>query len=273
MPELPEVETIKNELVPYVRGKRITDVAVYWSRTISRPPAEELCARLTGQEIKGLARRGKYLIFRLGNGESLIIHLRMTGALLVKPASDEPDQYVRAVIRLDGLALHFRDPRKFGKMWLVDDENEVVGSLGPEPLGKGFTPEVLAQLLAHRTAPVKALLCDQSLIAGVGNMYADEALFRAGIHPMRSGKSLSAEEIKWLHHAIQEVLRRGIRNKGASVTNYFRPDGAKGDAHKEFRVAHRGGEPCPVCGTPIERTVVRQRGTYFCPRCQPAIKL
>jgi len=219
----------------------------------------------------GLSRRGKYLIFDLASGEALIIHLKMTGSLLLKPASAEAEKFVRAIIYLDdGTAFHFRDPRKFGIMWLVKDANPVISKLGPEPLEGGFTPEILAQRLHNRSAPVKALLCDQSFIAGVGNMYADEALFSARIHPLRPGGSLSRDEIERLHHAIQRVLRAAIDHKGASVENYFRPDGELGTAHFQFQVAHRlSGESCPVCGTPLERIPVRNRGTYFCPKCQP----
>ena len=269
MPELPEVETIKNELAPRVIGKRINDVTILWQGMVHQPSVEEFRSQLAGRQITELTRRGKYLIFHLSDGKVLIVHLKMSGSLLIKSASDEPDKYVRAIIHLDGKALHFRDPRKFGKMWLVDDEKEVVGELGPEPLRADFTPERLAQLLVHRSAPMKALLCDQSFIAGIGNMYADETLFRARIHPLRPAKSLTRQEIKRLHHAIREVLKLGISHKGASVTNYMLPDGTLGTAHNEFQVAHRGGEPCPVCGTPIARLPIRHRGTYFCPKCQP----
>jgi len=153
---------------------------------------------------------------------------------------------------------------------LVEDKNTIVGKLGPEPLEADFTPQLLAQRLNNRTAPIKALLCDQTFIAGIGNMYADEALFAARIHPLRPGKSLSQDEAKRLHHSIKRVLLSAIGYKGASVDTYFRPNGTTGTAHFEFKVAHRlGGILCPVCGTPIERILVRNRGTYFCPHCQP----
>ncbi len=269
MPELPEVETIKNELTPHVVGHHITDVALLWDRIVRQPSVEEFCSRLTGQEIAGVARRGKYLIISLASGKVLIIHLKMTGSLLIKPASAEPDKFIRAIIHLDnGSRLYFRDPRKFGAMWLVEDENTIVGKLGPEPLEANFTPQLLAQRLNNRTAPIKALLCDQSLIAGVGNMYADEALFTARIHPLRSGKSLSRNEIERLHRAIQQVLRAAINDKGASVNTYFRPGGELGTAHFQFKVAHQRGKNCHVCGTPIQRIPIRNRGSYFCPKCQ-----
>jgi len=275
MPELPEVETIKNELLPHIAGRRVTGVTLFWEGIVRQPPVEEFCSRLIGQRLTGLARRGKYLLFSLTSGEVLIIHLKMTGSLLLKPASAEVGKFVRAIIHLDnGTEVHFRDPRKFGVMWLVKKADPVVGKLGPEPLEAGFTPQVLAQRLANRTAPIKALLYDQAVIAGIGNMYADEALFAAGIHPLRAGGSLSSEEIERLHRIIQQVLWSAIGNKGASTDTYFRPDGTRGTAHFEFQVAHRlGGKSCPVCGTPIERITVRNRGTYFCPKCQPLKKL
>ena len=273
MPELPEVETIKNELLPHVVGRSISGVTLFWEGIVRQPSVEEFCSRLIGQEITRVTRRGKYLILNLNSNEVLIIHLKMSGSLLLKPTSAEPDKYVRAIIHLDnGTTLHFRDPRKFGKMWLVKDKNTVVNKLGPEPLETGFTPQVLAQRLNNRTAPIKALLCDQTFIAGIGNMYADEALFSAKIHPLRLGGSLSHSEIERLHGAIKQVLQAAIGNKGASIVNYYRPGGELGTAHFEFKVAHQRGETCPVCSTPLKRITVRNRGTYFCPNCQPAPK-
>jgi len=271
MPELPEVETIKNELLPHIVGRRVNGVTLFWEGIVHQPSARELCSRLVGQRITGVARRGKYLLFSLSSGEVLIIHLKMTGSLLLKPALTEADKFVRAILYLDKEPeIHFRDPRKFGAVWLVKDVDSVVGRLGPEPLEVSFTPQLLAQRLNNRTAPIKALLCDQTFVAGIGNMYADEALFAAGVHPLRSGGSLSRDEVERLHSAIQQVLWSAIGNKGASVENYFRPDGTLGTAHFQFQVAHRlGGKLCPICGTPIERIPIRNRGSYFCPECQP----
>ncbi len=270
MPELPEVETIKNELLPHIVGHRVNGVTLFWEGIVRQPSVEEFCSRLIGQRLTGLARRGKYLIFSLTSTEVLIIHLRMTGSLLVGQDSSEAPKYTRAIIHLDkDINIFFRDPRKFGVMRLVEDADSIVGKLGPEPLETGFTPQLLAQSLANRTAPIKALLSDQTFIAGIGNMYADEALFAAGIHPLKSGGSLSLEEVEHLHRAIQQVLWPAIGNKGASTDTYFRPDGTLGTAHFQFQVAHRlGGKLCPICGTSIERIVVRNRGSYFCPKCQ-----
>jgi formamidopyrimidine-DNA glycosylase len=228
----------------------------------------EFRERIVGQEVRGVGRRGKYLLFFLSGGEILVIHLRMTGSLLLEKAPSD-NRYTRAIIHLDGLSIAFRDPRKFGTLWLAQNKQELGSKLGPEPLGDELSPEILGRMLRNRTAPVKALLLDQSLIAGIGNMYADEALFAAGIHPLRRGGSLSGGEVKRLYCAIRQVLWEAIGNKGASIQNYFRPGGEAGTAHYQFKVAHRGGEACLKCGTPIERIPVRNRGSYFCPRCQP----
>jgi formamidopyrimidine-DNA glycosylase len=253
-----------------VVGHTISGVSLVWAGIVRSPSAPDFSSRLIGQEITGVSRRGKYLILNLSGGEILIIHMKMSGSLLIKPAPAEPDKYTRAVIYLDGkTALHFRDPRKFGVMWLVKDEEAIVGKLGPEPLKVSFTPQLLAKRLSKRKAPIKALLCDQNFIAGIGNMYADEALFAAGIHPLRLGGSLSSNEIARLHHAIKQVLEAAISSKGASIVNYYRPDGELGTAHFNFRVAHRRNATCPECSMPIERITVRNRGTYLCPKCQP----
>ena len=271
MPELPEVETIKTELSPHVIGHSIKGITLLWEGIVRQPSVQEFRSRIAGQKICGLARRGKYLLVSLSRGDSLVVHLKMTGSLLLGRDSQEPPRFTRAIIHLDrGASIFFRDPRKFGLMRLVKDKASVVGKLGPEPLEAGFTDDLLQKLLARRQAPIKALLCDQNFIAGIGNMYADEALFAARIHPLRTGASLSIEETKRLHRAIRQVLQAGIGHKGASVQNYYRPDGTTGTAHFQFKVAHGRGQNCPNCGTPIERITVRGRGTYFCPRCQPA---
>jgi len=266
MPELPEVETIKNELAPHIIGHTITAVTLFDDKIVRQPQPEEFCSRLIGQKITGVERRGKYLFFGLTSGESLIIHLKMTGSLWLNP----PDRFIRAILHLDGgIKIYFRDPRKFGVMWLVKDKNAVASKLGPEPLEAGFTAKTLAKALSGRTAPIKALLCDQSFIAGIGNMYADEALFLAKIHPLRPGGSLSPKDLKRLYQAIRQVLYAAINDKGASVDTYFRPSGEIGTAHFQFRVAHGRGKSCPICGAHLERIPVRNRGSYFCPRCQP----
>jgi len=270
MPELPEVETIKNELAPVVCGRRISKIEFLWARTLLKPDADEFAAGVCGRLVTRLSRRGKYLVFHLDNGNLLLVHLRMTGSFLCGTEKAVLPQHTRAVIHLDdGRCLYFIDPRKFGKFQLVND-GTFLNELGPEPLDDAFTPEVLERLLSRRKTPVKSVLVDQRVMAGIGNMYADEALFRSRIHPLRPADSLSSEEVKRLHSAIQTVLRQGIASKGASIANYFRPNGEKGHAHQEFKVAHRQGAACPDCGTPLQRIVVRQRGTCFCPCCQPS---
>ncbi len=270
MPELPEVETIKNDLLPFLVGRTITGITLTWPKAVIEPAAEELQRELIGQTIKDIQRRGKYLIFPLARGAYLILHMRMSGSLILKPASfQEPVRFSRTVFTLDnGEYLHFIDPRKFGMIWLVADTESVVGKLGPEPLSPAFSSKILDGLLFNHKAPIKALLCDQELIAGIGNMYADESLFAGRIHPLEAGNTLHKTEITHLYQGIVSVLRAGIAHYGASTSDYYRPDGTKGMAHMSFKVAHRGGQPCLVCGTTIQRTTVRNRGTYFCPHCQ-----
>ena len=269
MPELPEVETIKRELAPRVVGRSFSGVTLNWPKAVQIPSPEAFSHSLVGKKIEKVDRRGKYLILRLSGGEALILHLRMSGSLLLRSSPGEPAPYFRTIFLLDnGVELCFRDPRKLGAMWMVKDEHSVVGKLGPEPLEPGFTPEVLVQRLSNRSAPIKAVLCDQTVLAGVGNMYADEALFAAGIHPLKRANSLSKEEVLRLHRAVRQVLEDAIASSGASTRDYRRPSGEPGSAQYAFQVAHRGGQPCPVCSTPIERIPIRNRGTYFCPRCQ-----
>ncbi len=269
MPELPEVETIKNELAPYIVGRRIASITVLDETLVREPSPDELRARVAGQEVKSLDRRGKFMLFSLASGDILAIHLRMAGTLILSTDSAETPTSTRAIIDLDdGTRIFFRDPRKFAIMELVRDKTKITSKLGPEPLEDSFTPDVLASILAGRSAPIKALLLEQDLIAGIGNMYADEALFMARIHPLRKGSSLTREEIERLHHAIRTVLKEGIERKGASIVNYFRPHGEKGAAQTGFKVAHGRNKTCPECGGPVKRITVRGRGTYFCPCCQ-----
>lgn len=267
MPELPEVETIKSELAPHVVGRTFTSVTVCDAKPIKQPEPEEFCQKLTGQKISSLERRGKYLIFHLSSGQALIIHLRMTGSLLLNP--EQQDRYTRVIFHLDDRdQFAFTDRRRLGAIWLAEDAKAVTRKLGPEPLEPDFTAETLARLLQKRQAPIKAVLLDQSLIAGIGNMYADEALFLAGIHPLRKANSLTPQEVQKLYQAIRQVLQKAIDSKGASIDTYKRPDGHIGTAHHAFHVAHKRGKPCPNCGTSIERLPVRNRGSYFCPKCQ-----
>ncbi len=267
MPELPEVETIKNELSPQITGRRFTSITICDAKPVRQPSVDEFCRKLAGRTIEKLERRGKYLIFRLSGGEALVIHLRMTGALLLNP--EHADRYTRVIFGLDdGSQLVFTDRRRLGAIWLVENEQVVVHKLGPEPLSPKFTIKGLVNLLHKRQAPIKAVLLDQATIAGIGNMYADEALHAAKIHPLRKANSLSSREIQRLYRAINHVLSQAISNKGASTDTYKRPSGEHGTAHHSFHVAHQGGKPCPSCGTTIQRLAVRNRGSYFCSNCQ-----
>jgi len=271
MPELPEVETIKRELSPQVVGQSFTGVDILDAQLVSGISVEEFRRKLTGQAIQSLERRGKYLIFELSKGDSLIIHLRMTGALLLNPKGIV--RHARAIFHLShDIQLVFSDFRRLGVLCLVEDADVVVGKLGPEPLSESFTPDILARRLAKHHIPVKAALTDQTIIAGVGNMYADEALFAARIHPLRKAHALSVDEIQTLYQSIRQVLCSAIDSKGASVATYLRPDGQLGMAQFDFKIAHRGGQPCSLCATLIERVLVRNRSSYFCPRCQPLVE-
>jgi formamidopyrimidine-DNA glycosylase len=214
------------------------------------------------------------MLLGLASGATLIVHLRMTGHLQVEPAITAPDKHTHVLFDLDsGEHLRYRDSRKFGRIWLVDDVAPVLARLGPEPLSDDFTPAGLGQRLAGRQAAIKALLLDQSIVAGVGNIYADEALFRAGLHPLRRGGSLEAAELARLHAAVCAVLAEGIAAAGSSlgvssIQNYQRPSGQPGGFQEQHRVFQRTGQPCPVCGAPIARIVVAQRSSHFCPHCQ-----
>ncbi|MDQ3247900.1 MAG: bifunctional DNA-formamidopyrimidine glycosylase/DNA-(apurinic or apyrimidinic site) lyase [Chloroflexota bacterium] len=274
MPELPEVETYIRELEPALRGRLVTGAHVTWPRTIAAPDAVTFAQAIVGQRFVNFDRRGKYMRLGLESGDALIVHLRMTGHLRVLDQGIEPDKHTHVVLDLDdSRRLHFQDARKFGRMWLVQNSDGVLEKLGPEPLGALFTPSGLGLRLAGRKASIKALLLDQSLIAGVGNIYADEALFAASIHPARTGGSLTAIEIERLHVAIQAVLRRAIQLNGSSlgsspIQNYLRPGGESGGFQDEHRVYQRTGEACSTCGGVIERMVLAQRSTHFCPECQ-----
>lgn len=269
MPELPEVETIARGLRGPLVGRQFTGVRVGWENLVARPTVEEFERGLVGQRILGVKRRGKYLVFALSSGGSLIVHLRMTGRLLIKNSDDELDKHDHLIFELDdGRELRFNEMRKLGRVYLVDDEDEVVGELGPEPLDDDFSPPDFAALLSGKRGMIKPLLLNQRFIAGIGNIYADEALFAARVHPERRADTLTTGEIERLYDAIRQVLRQGIENRGTTLTAYRDAEGREGENQEYLRVFRRTGEPCPRCGTLIQRMVVGGRGTYFCPRCQ-----
>jgi formamidopyrimidine-DNA glycosylase len=266
MPELPEVETIKNEIAPCITGKRIVRVILPDPGAVKEPQPAIFMRALKNITIQSVRRRGKYLIFTLSNNTFMVIHLRMTGSLLF----DCPEDHFTRVIFLfeDGGRLAFSDRRRLGVVRLVNSVREIDDKLGPEPLDRTFTAAKLKERLRGRTAPIKAVLLDQRVVAGVGNMYADELLFMAQIHPLRKTDSLTEKEVKNMHRAMIHILKSAVAGKGASVDTYKRPDGNRGSAHEEFAVAHQMSKPCPRCGIPIQRLMIRSRGSYYCPSCQ-----
>ncbi len=272
MPELPEVETVRTSLEPRLVGRRFDDVEILDSRLTRPVDPAEVAAELTGERVAAVDRRGKYLIVRFESGLVLLIHLRMTGSLAHSRNGASANSHVRAVVRLDdGSDVAYRDVRRFGT-WLVLRADELdsylAARLGLEPLERGFSASKLAERLEGRRAPIKAALLDQRNLAGVGNIYADEALWRARIDPRRSAGELDVPEIRALHRGIRRSLEAGIARQGATLRDYRTPDGAAGGMQHEFKVYGRGGEPCPRCRAPIEKTRVGGRGTWFCPSCQ-----
>lgn len=272
MPELPEVETIRNILrlgsgeQPALPGRMIQSTQIFWARTLAYPSAEQFQALLTGQTIMDIRRRGKFLIFDLTSG-ALLIHLRMSGDLRVESIEQELTIHDRIALNLESnIRLVFNDPRKFGRAWLVEDPESFLGGLGPEPLDAAFTGEAFyKRLLSHRRQ-LKPLLMDQKFIAGLGNIYTDEALHLARLHPLSFSHQISDDSAVHLLESIRNVLEEGIRRNGASIDWVYRG----GDFQNYFRVYQRTGQPCPVCSQPIVRIVVGQRGTHFCPGCQLA---
>jgi formamidopyrimidine-DNA glycosylase len=271
MPELPEVETVVRGLREPLVGRRIENVWYERQNVIQMPSAEQFSARIKGQTVKAITRRAKYILCQLDH-DILAIHLKMTGRLFVAAPENQPpeDRWVRLRLGLDnGEELCFSDARRFGRVYLAGSVEEITPLLGPEPLEDTFTPAILTQQLQGRSKVIKALLLDQSFVAGVGNIYADEALHRAGIHPLRPANSLTTDEIERLYSTIREVLNKGIEYQGASLNWYRKPDGTKGESQDHFYVYDREGEPCLNCGTPIIKIRVAQRGTHYCPNCQP----
>ena len=273
MPELPEVETVRRRLEPVLVGRRFEKVTISDPRVVRPLDPERVAAELTGERVAAVDRRGKYLIFRFESGRVLLIHLRMTGSLRHAARGElEDDPHRRAVVTLDdGSDVAYRDVRRFGTWLLLDSGDEsgyLAERLGGEPFDSAFTPAALGARLRGRRAPLKAALLDQRSLAGMGNIYADEALWRARLHPLRPAGSLDANETRRLHRAVRAALEAGIARQGASLRDYATPDGGRGRMQLEFTVYGRTGEPCDRCGTPIEKTRVAGRGTWYCPRCQ-----
>ena len=268
MPELPEVETVARDLRELLMGQSIGDVEVYWERSIATPSPGEFCARLRGRQILAVARRGKFIVLHLDRSD-LLVHLGMTGQLLVEWADETLGRrHARVALHLDGKRLLFNDMRKFGRMYLVPDADVVLGDLGPEPLSSGFTSETLAACVRGRRGAIKSLLLNQAVIAGIGNIYADEALHAARIAPHRKACTLSQAEIAALHAAIRSELQRGIRNRGTTFSSYRDAKGQEGGNREHLRVYGRAGEACLRCGARIARSRIGGRSSFYCPRCQ-----
>ena len=276
MPELPEVETIRSKLAPSLTGRRMERVEIRDPRLTRPEPPEVVAAALEGERIADVRRRGKYLVVVLESGRHLLIHLRMTGNVLhPAPEGAEDDPYVRAVVSLDNRSdVVYRDVRRFGTWELLEagelEEYFAARRLGGEPLERAFTAKRLGGALAGRRAPVKAALLDQRAAAGIGNIYADEALWYARIHPLTPAGALDEDEIAALRAGIRKALRLGVRRQGATLRDYRGADGERGGMQHEFRVYGREGEPCERCGTPIAKTRAAARGTWYCPTCQSA---
>ena len=273
MPELPEVETIcawlrqGREGQPALPGLQIVSGEVLWPRSLAVPSVEEFQARLSGQVVQEIGRRGKYLLLIL-TSEVLLLHLRMSGDVWIEPEGQPPAIHHRLLLHFQGgCRLVFNDPRKFGRAWLVKDAHEVLAHLGPEPFDESLSAQSFHQRLQAARRQLKPLLLDQSFLAGLGNIYTDEALHLARLHPLRRSAALDEAESQRLLESIRQVLAQGIARHGASIDWVYRG----GDFQNYFRAYQRTGQPCPACGAPIERLVVGQRGTHICPVCQPLI--
>ncbi|MDP9366244.1 MAG: bifunctional DNA-formamidopyrimidine glycosylase/DNA-(apurinic or apyrimidinic site) lyase [Chloroflexota bacterium] len=272
MPELPEVETVRRSLLGLVVGRRVDAVRPgAFTAVMGDEGIEAAAARVVGRTITGVRRRAKYLLLDLDDGSSLMVHLRMTGRLVVAPREAPPLRFEHLRLELDaGRDLRFADQRKFGRVLhlLPADVERLERRLGPEPLGRGFTGDALATALARRTGKLKSVLLDQRLLAGLGNIYVDEALFRSRLHPERRANTLSVEEVRRLHRAIRAVLREGLTHGGTTFSSFQDATGIEGANARNLRVYGRGGEACVRCGSPLTRAVVGGRGTSFCARCQ-----
>lgn len=270
MPELPEVEVISRQLRQKLVGGTIHNINLLWPRTLATPAPQEFKKKLMGQKITAVNRRGKYLHLTL-SADHLFVHLRMSGDLVIKGGRATLEKHDRLILSVTSgneeknKKLVFNDTRKFGRVWLVHDPVEVIGGLGPEPLSDEFTAKLLFERLQSCSRQLKPLLLDQSFLAGMGNIYTDEALHRARLHPITKSNAVTQEQARALWEAVRAVLQEGIRHNGASIDWVYRG----GDFQNYFRVYGRAGQPCPVCGTAIERLLVGQRGTHVCPRCQP----
>ena len=280
MPELPEVETVARDLRPRIVGATITGARTSWARTLRTHAPEAFADAVAGREVLGVGRRGKQVVIELSGDAALTVHLKMTGQLFVVPAETPMDPYVRLVLELaDGRELRFRDIRKFGKIGLYGRDPmtgelvaevggaAVFGAIGPEPLDDAFTLRDFRRRLRRRTGRLKPLLLDQSFLAGIGNIYADEALWAARLHPLRTAGTLRPPDERHLYDAIRRILSEAVERRGSSIDDYTAPDG-DGSMQEHLQVYQRTGEPCPRCGRPVKRIVIGARSTHFCSWCQ-----
>ena len=272
MPEMPEVEQVRKTLAPHIEGKKILAVEIYLERMLQHPTPQEFIEDITGKTILSVGRKGKYLVLELEQNRQMVVHLRMTGALIAQPSEQEAPPYAKFKFTLsDGVTLWFTDIRTFGVVYLVRDgdyHNEGFETLGPEPLSKEFNQDYLAPLAAKSRKPIKTFILDQKNIAGLGNIYADECLALSGILPTRAANSLSEAEMGRLCEAINAVIAQGIRNRGTTFRDYKDGEGNKGDNQNHLLVYSRGGKPCRKCGATLIQIKLGGRGTVYCPFCQ-----
>jgi formamidopyrimidine-DNA glycosylase len=274
MPELPEVQTIVNDLnAAGVVSTTIKGAKVFWSRTIAEPSAKAFCNRIKGKTVSAIRRRGKFIVFDFKNGDNLLLHLRMSGRLHLVSCDLPRKKHEHVILSFsDGRQLRFHDTRKFGRLYLTSDAEKILARLGLEPLAAGFTQKIFAERLSPRKRLLKPLLLDQTFIAGLGNIYVDEALWESKVHPRRIATSLTGTEIRALHRAIPRVLKRGLKNLGTSLgtgkTNFYSIAKHQGRNRDELQVFRRTDLPCPRCRAKIQRIIVGQRSTHICPRCQ-----
>ena len=274
MPELPEVQCVVDALRgKNIAGRRISGAAVYWPKTIAEPDPADFCKTIKGRTIRRIGRRGKYILFDLSGGLTLMIHLRMTGRLNWETADGPRNKHEHVILVVgETHSLRFQDTRKFGRIWLTAVPEKILDRLGPEPLEENFSVERFSEMLQTTNRQIKPLLLDQHFLAGLGNIYVDEALWESGIHPQRTSRSLTVHEVRDLHRAIPQVLKKGLRNLGTSLgtgkSNYYLPGSRPGGNAEKLSVFRRTGKACPRCGSTIVRLVVAQRSSHICPDCQ-----
>jgi formamidopyrimidine-DNA glycosylase len=273
MPELPEVETIRRELKPKITNQRITDCLILRKDIIAHPGPRKFCSSISNERIIDVKRRAKYLILELTNNKRVIFHLRLSGTVIIRNLTSTPEKYTRVVIKFNHCQLFFKEPRALGRVYLVEDNerpNVLKGffSLGHEPISKEFDFQYFRNKIRKRRARIKLLLLDQHICAGVGNIYSDEALFRAGIRPLRRANRINTKETFRLILALRDVLNKAIKKFGTSVSDYKRTNGKDGSFQNFLHVYSREDEPCRVCGTIIVLKKIGNRSTRYCPRCQ-----